>query len=74
MRTHSRPHGPFSNYIFRCVRISISIRGYVRWSVMLTSESMKNGLLRILNDLDRAGRRKRREEEGGTGRKEGRGE
>ena len=44
---------------------------------------MKNGLLRILNDLDSAGRGKKRnqeeggtrdEEEGGTRRKEGRGE
>ena len=35
---------------------------------------MKNGLSRILNDLDSAGRgRKRDEEEGGTRRKEGRG-
>ena len=35
---------------------------------------MKNGLLRILNDLDSAGRGGRRdEEEGGTRRKEGRG-
>ena len=51
-----------------------SVGRSVGWSVMLSSKSMKNGLLRILNDLDRAGRRKRREEEGGTGRKEGRGE
>ena len=35
---------------------------------------MKKGLLRNLNDLDSAGRgRKRDEEEGGTKRKEGRG-
>ena len=41
---------------------------------MLSSKSMKNGLLRILNDLDSAGRgEKRDEEEGGTRRKEGRG-
>ena len=34
---------------------------------MLSSKSMKNGLLRILNDLDSAGRGKKRdEEEGGT--------
>ena len=47
----------------------------VAWSVMLSSKSMKNGLLGILNDLDRSGRGKKRdEEEGGTGRKEGRGE
>ena len=41
---------------------------------MLSSKSMKNGLLRILNDLDSAGRGGRRdEEEGGMRRKEGRG-
>ena len=41
---------------------------------MLSSNLMKNGLLRILNDLEVAGRvRKRDEEEGGTRRKEGRG-
>ena len=35
---------------------------------------MKNGVLRILNDLDSTGwEKKRDEEEGGTGRKEGRG-
>ena len=35
---------------------------------------MKNGLSQILNDLDSAGRgRKRDEEEGGTRKKEGRG-
>ena len=43
-------------------------------SVMLSSISLKNGLLRILNDLDSAGRGKKRdEEEGGLRRKEGRG-
>ena len=57
-------------------RIRISIRGLVRrsvgWSVMLSSKSMKNGLLRILNDLDSAGRGGRRDEEkGGTRRNEG---
>ncbi len=48
---------------------------------MLSSKSMKNGLLRILNDIDSAGQGKKRdkeerrdEEEVGTGRKEGRGE
>ena len=49
-----------------------SIRPLVRPSVTLSSKSMKNGLLRILNDLelDSAGRgRKRDEEEGGTRRK-----
>ena len=40
--------------------------------VTLSSISMKNSLSRILNDLDRTGRgRKREEEEGGTRRKEG---
>ena len=50
--------------VFRCVRISI--RGLVRRSVgrsvgrsvMLSSKSMKNRLLRILNDLDSAGQEK----------------
>ena len=58
--------------VFRCVRISI--RGLVRRSIgwlvgpfiMLLSKLMKNGLLRILNDLDSAG-------PAGRGRKEGRG-
>ena len=46
----------------------------VRRSVMLLSRSMKNGLLRILNDLEGTGRgRKRDVEEGETRRKEGRG-
>ena len=41
---------------------------------MLSSKSMKNGLLRILNDLDSAGRGKKRDkEEGWTRRKEGQG-
>ena len=51
---------------------------------MLSSKSMKNGLLRILNAIDSAGQGKKRDEkegrggrgdgeEGGTGRKEGRG-
>ena len=66
--------------VFRCVRISI--RGLVRRSVgplvgrsvMLSSKSMKNWLIWILNDLDSAGRGGRRdEEEGGTRRKEERG-
>ena len=43
-------------------------------SVMLSSKSMKNGLLRILNDLDSAGRGKKRDKEKrGMRRKEGRG-
>ena len=50
-----------------------SVRRLVGWSVMLSSKSMKDGLLRILNDLGSAGRvRKREEEERGTRRKEGR--
>ena len=66
------------------MRPRISIRGLVRplvrpsvgpsvgWSVTLSSKSMKNGLLRILNDSEGAGRvRKRDEEGGGTRRKEG---
>ena len=47
---------------------------------MLLSKLMKNGLLRILNDLDSARRGKKRDkerrrdnEDGGTGREEGRG-
>ena len=63
--------------VSRC--IPISMRGLICWSVgrsvMLSSKSMKNGLLQILNDLDSAGRGKNRdEEEGGTRRKEERGE
>ena len=54
--------------------MALSVGPSVRWSVMLSSKSMKNGLLRILNDLDSAGRGGRRdEEEGGTRRKEERG-
>ena len=68
------------------MRPRISIRGLVHpsvrrlvgrsvgWSVTLSSKSMKNGLLRNLNDVDSAGRgRKRGEEEGATRRKKGRG-
>ena len=51
-----------------------SVGPLVRWSVMLSSKLMKNGLLRIPSDSDRAGRgRKRNKEEAGTTRKEGRG-
>ncbi len=51
-----------------------SVRPLVRPSVTLSSKSMKNGHLRILNDLDIAGQgRKRDEEKGGTRRKDGRG-
>ena len=73
--------------LFRCVCISIrglvcrSVGWSVGWSVgrllMLSSKSMKNGLLRILNDLDTAGRGikegrggRRDEEEGGMRRKD----
>ncbi len=45
----------------------------VGFSATLLSKSMKNGLLRILSDLDSPSRgRKRDEVEGGTRRKEGR--
>ena len=51
----------------------ITIKGLVGSSVTLSSKPMNNGLLWILNDLDSAGRgRKRDEEERGTRRKEGR--
>ena len=72
--------------LFRCVLASLlealsvrwsvgpSVGPSVGWSVTLSSKSMKNGLLRILNDLEGTGRgRKRDVEEGGTRRKEGRG-
>ena len=52
--------------------LDASVGPLVGWSVMLSSKSIKNGLLQILNDLDSAGRGGRRdEEEGGTKRKEG---
>ena len=63
MRTHlyKRP----------CPSVGPMVGWLIRRSVMLSSKSMKNGLLRILNDLDSAGRGGRRdEEEGGTRRKE----
>ena len=57
-----------------CPSVRWSVGRLVGRSVMLLSKSMKNGLLRILNDLDSAGRGKKRdEEEGGTRRKKGRG-
>ena len=39
----------------------------VRWSVTLSLKSMKNSLLRVLNDLDSAGRGRYRDEEEDTG-------
>ena len=49
----------------------LSVRPSVGPSVTLSSKSMKNGLLRILNDSEGAGRgRKRDKEEGGTRKKE----
>ena len=55
----------------------MSIRGLVRpsvrWSVgrsvMLSSKSLKNGLLRILNDTDSTGRGKKRDKEEGVTRR-----
>ena len=65
-----RPH----LYKRPCQLVGRSVGQSVRRLVMLSSKSMKNGLLRILNDLDRAGRGGRRDEEvGGTRRKEERG-
>ena len=56
------------------MRPRISIRGLVRpsvgWSVTLSSKSMKYGHFRILNDLDNAGRGRKRDEEEGGGRKD----
>ena len=50
-----------------CPSVGWSVRWSVRQSVTLLSNSMKNGLLRILSNLDSAGRgRKRHEEEGAT--------
>ena len=63
------------------MRPRISIRGLVRplvgWlvgpSVALSSNLVKNGCLGFSNDLDSAGRRRKRdEEERGSRRKEGR--
>ena len=63
-----RPH----LYKWPCPSVGRSVGRFVGWSVMLSSKSMKNGLLRILNDLDTAGREKNRdeEEEGGGKRDE----
>ena len=64
-----RPH----LYKRPCPSVGWSVGRSVGRSVMLSSKSLKNGLLRILNDLDSAGRGKKRDEEGGM-RKVGRGE
>ena len=60
-----------------CPPVGWSVRWSIRplrWSVTLSSKSMKNGLLRNLNDVYSAGRRRKRdEEEGETRRKERRG-
>ena len=63
-----------SSHLYKnpCPSIGPSVRWPVRPSdgVTLSSKSMKNGLIRILNVLEGAGRgRKRGEEEGGTRRK-----
>ena len=41
--------------------LSLSHSALVGWSVTLSSNSMKNGLLSILSDLDSAGRGRRDE-------------
>ena len=65
-----RPH----LYKRPCPSVGWLVGWSVRPSVMLSSKLMKNGLLRVLNDLDSAGRGKKRdEEEGGMRRKEGQG-
>ena len=56
-------------YLYKrpCLSVGWLVGPSVRRLVMLSSKLMKNGLLRILNDLDSAGRgKKRHEEEGGT--------
>ena len=63
-----------SSHLYKrpCPSVRPLVRPLVGWSVTLSSKSMKNGLLRILNDSEGAGRvRKRDEEGGGTRRKEG---
>ena len=60
--------------LYPALSVGRLVRRSVGWSVMLSSKSMKNGHLRILNDLDSAGQGKKRDEkEGGTRRKEGQG-
>ena len=57
-----RPH----LYKRSCPSVGWSVGPLVGRLVMLLSKSLKNGLLRILNVLDSAGRGKKRDEEGGT--------
>ena len=57
-----RPH----LYKMSCVSVGPPVGPSVGWLVMLSSKSLKNGLFRIPNDLDIAGRGKKRDEEGGT--------
>ena len=64
------------NRVCPSIRPSVrrSVGPLVGWSVMLSSKSIKDRLLQILDDLDSAGRGGGRdEEEGGTGKKAGRG-
>ena len=62
-------------YLYEFLSVGLSVCPSVRWSVrpsvMLSSKLLKNGLLRILNDLDSAGRGGKRDEEGGTGEEDG---
>ena len=65
-----------SSHLYKrpCPSVGRSVRPLVRRSVTLLSNSVKNGLLRILNDSDSSGRgRKRDKEERRTRRKERRG-
>ena len=54
-----------------CPSVGPSVGRSIGWSVMLSSKSMKNQLVRSLNDLDSAGRGKK---EGRGGRREGGGD
>ena len=54
-----RPH----LYTRPCPLVRRSVGPSVGRLVMLSSKSLKNGLLRILNDTDGAGREKKRDEE-----------
>ena len=60
-----RPH----LYKRPCPSVCRSVGPLVCLSVMLSSKSLRNGLLRILNDTDSAGRDKKRDEEEGVTRK-----